>query len=674
MRHKILRGTLYLSFGVLLSAVAFAAEAGDAAADKHASVPESRGDQVHPVDYFFQKPKYTDVSVSPNGKYLAALAPLPGNGSHRQNIVVLEADNLKKGEFITAIERGDVLGYTWANNDRILFSVDTGGTESYGLYGVDRTGGGVDELIAPILGGGELRAAQILDVMREDDDNVLISFNDRLAFAPDVYKMNVNNGDTLSVARNPGDVSNWLADHDGNVRVAVAVKGVDTEIRYRDVGGDWQTIASYTVTDRDTISPVAFAYDNKRLIVRSTVGDDTASLRYFDPHTKKLGEVIYNRDDVDVGGPIMSDARKTVIGASYAADKPHIVYFDPREQQLYHAFEQQFPKQFVAMTSWSRDEHQRIYMVSSDTDPGTYFQYSEPEEGRPVFKQLLKREPWVDTGEMVPRRPVSYEARDGLTIHGYLTLPDKDEYGPPPYPMIVNPHGGPFGIRDQWGYNPEHQFLADRGYAVLQVNFRGSGGYGMKFLQAGYGQWGRDMQNDISDGVKWAIDQKYARADQVCIYGGSYGGYATMAGLAFTPDLYQCGIDYVGVTSIPLLFETLPKAWELQKQVMEVQIGDPDKDRKRLEDTSPINHVKNIDDPILIVHGKRDPRVDIEHAERLRDKLDELGKPYQWLVKRDEGHGFRKEENVLELYRTMDAFLAKYLPTRPAGDEASEAP
>lgn len=660
---------IWTTLGTCLLAGALALGPASALADEPG--PAKRGS--HPVEYFFKNPQYTNVTVSPSGKYLAALAPLPDQDNSRQNIVVLSADNLQEGRFITAVDRGDVLGYTWANDDRILFTVDADGTESFGLYGVDREGGGIDELVVPQVGAGGLRSAQIMDVLKAEDDIILITYNKRLAWAPDVFKMNVNTGNTLPVARNPGNVATWIADHEGNVRAAVAVDKLKTEFRYRETGGDWQVLETYTFPFEESISPVAFAYDNKRLIVQSTVGDDTASLRYYDPKSGELGEVIYNRDDVDVGGPIMSDAREKVIGATYTSDKPHIVYFDDREQQLYSAFEQQFPDHFVGMSSWSRDEKSRIYLVSSDTDPGTYFQYVEPEDGRPEFRKLLNRMPWVEPDQMAALRPISYEARDGLTIHGYLTLPDAARHGDKPYPLIVNPHGGPYNVRDQWSFNPEHQFFADRGYAVLQVNFRGSGGYGASFVRAGYREWGGAMQNDITDGVKWAIEQGYTKQGRICIYGASYGGYATMAGLTLTPELYECGINYVGVTSIPLLFETLPKAWRLQRPMMERQIGDPGEDRERLEAASPLNYVEKIEDPVFIVHGKKDVRVDIKHAERLRDRMDELGKPYEWLVKSNEGHGFQKQENILELYGRIDDFLARHLPARQDDPETDLA-
>jgi dipeptidyl aminopeptidase/acylaminoacyl peptidase len=256
-------------------------------------------------------------------------------------------------------------------------------------------------------------------------------------------------------------------------------------------------------------------------------------------------------------------------------------------------------------------------------------------------------------------QPIRFDARDGLKIRGYVTVP-KDYVAGEKLPLIVNPHGGPFGVRDYWGYNPEHQFFASRGYAVVQVNYRGSGGYGRDFEQAGYGEWGRKMQHDLSDAVHYLVEEGIADPDRVCIYGGSYGGYATMAGMTFTPELYRCGINYVGVTDVPLLFSSMPRHWEPLKELMKVQIGDP-KDAEFMDSISPLAHVDKIDDPILIVHGRRDPRVVIDHAEKLRRQMKRLEREFEWLVKNNEGHGFRKEENRLELYKTMEDFLAQHL-------------
>ncbi|MCW8876145.1 MAG: S9 family peptidase, partial [Kangiellaceae bacterium] len=259
-------------------------------------------------------------------------------------------------------------------------------------------------------------------------------------------------------------------------------------------------------------------------------------------------------------------------------------------------------------------------------------------------------------------KPFKFTSRDGLTIHGYLTIP-RDSEGKN-LPLIVNPHGGPFGVRDSWGYNPEHQFFASRGYATVQVNYRGSGGYGRNFEQAGYGgKWGAEMQHDITDAIKHLVKEGTVDPKKVCIYGASYGGYATMAGLTFTPDLYQCGINYVGVTDVGMLFTTMPKHWEPLKEVMKVQIGDPE-DKELMDRMSPLAHVDKIKAPLMIVHGAKDPRVVKKHATELRSALEDRGielNDDEWIMKLNEGHGFRKEENRIELYQKMEKFLAKHL-------------
>jgi len=259
---------------------------------------------------------------------------------------------------------------------------------------------------------------------------------------------------------------------------------------------------------------------------------------------------------------------------------------------------------------------------------------------------------------MAEMRHIKFSARDGLEINGYLTLPAGAEAQN--LPLILNPHGGPWA-RDFYGYNSEIQFLANRGYAVLQVNFRGSTGYGTEFLDAGNRQWGLAMQNDLTDGVAWAVNEGIADPERICIYGGSYGGYATMAGLTYTPELYKCGINYVGVTSISLLFKTMPDAWEAGRPQMEWRIGDPKQDKDFLEDRSPLNHIERIQAPLMMAYGKRDARVDLSHALRAEKELKRHEKTYQLMIKIDEGHGFRKYENRMDYYQMMEEFLEKNL-------------
>ena len=276
-----------------------------------------------------------------------------------------------------------------------------------------------------------------------------------------------------------------------------------------------------------------------------------------------------------------------------------------------------------------------------------------------TLEKLIKPREWIKPEQMAEMRPIEYKARDGLTIHGYLTLPAGAE--PRNLPLIVHPHGGPWDVRDSWGFDPEVQFLANRGYAVLQMNFRISAGYGRKFEKAGYGQWGLAMQDDITDGVKWAIEQGYADPKRIAIYGASYGGFATMAGLAFTPDLYRCGVNYVGVTDVKLFLSRLQPSVERQRAVLEAMAGNTKTDSEKLDKTSPLKNADLIKVPVLFAYGERDPIVDLKNGTRFISKLKSNGIPVEVIIKSNEGHGYRSLDNQVDFYTTMEKFLAKYM-------------
>ena len=328
-------------------------------------------------------------------------------------------------------------------------------------------------------------------------------------------------------------------------------------------------------------------------------------------------------------------------------------------EQIYSSIEASFPNDEVSIGGWTENEDKAIIRTWSDINPGEMYYYDR-NKGTIAF--ISKSRPWIDKNEMSPMMPISFKARDGLEVNGYLTVP-KNSNGKN-LPLIINPHGGP-ASRDVWGYNPEHQFFASRGYAVLSMNFRGSTGYGRNHVKMANGQWGRKMQDDVTDSVKWAVEQGYADPNNVCIYGASYGGYAVMAGITKTPDLYKCAVNYVGVTDMGLLFSKMPKVWEIWEEQQKIEIGDYDNDKEYLDAVSPINLVDRIETPLYIVHGVRDWRVPIEHAQRLRRELEkngkEEGKDFWWLVKTDEGHGFYKEANKIELYSELEEFFGRYL-------------
>jgi dipeptidyl aminopeptidase/acylaminoacyl peptidase len=399
-----------------------------------------------------------------------------------------------------------------------------------------------------------------------------------------------------------------------------------------------------------------FDYDNKMMFVSSNIGRDKAAVYKYNPKTNEMGKMIFGHDNVDVTNLMLSRKRKKLIGISYFDDYPEKVFFDEKEAKFNNALKNTFKGKTVNTSSMNKDETLRIITAYSDTDPGSYYLWDEKKRS---ITPLGNRISAFDTNILSPMKPFEFKSRDGLTLRGYITIP-KNTDGKN-IPLIINPHGGPFGVRDLWGYNPDTQFLASRGYAVVQVNFRGSGGYGRNFEQAGYGgKWGHEMQDDITDTVNHFIKSGVADANRVCIYGASYGGYATMAGLTFTPDLYKCGVNVVGVTDVGLLFTSMPTTWEPMKDVMKIQIGDPE-DTKLMKSMSPIDHVENIKAPLFIIHGLKDIRVVIEHANLLKDRLDDLDKPYEWLVKKNEGHGFRKVENRIEMYEKLEVFLEKNL-------------
>lgn len=613
---------------------------------------------------FFSLPDYTSIRLSPSGKYMATLMPI----HERLNIVVMETENRKNIKVLTAFENVNVGSYFWKGDDRIIFTADeTEGNEAPTLFAVT-TNTKKPELSRLIQGTFERRSgvmASVVSQLEHDPEHIIVQYNKRYVKHPDLYKLRVDsewnkrrkkNSSMELIAKNPGDVQGWIVDHDGDVRGALSTVGLKGKFLFKGKNEkEFKIIKEFNVLD-EQISPLMFDYDNKHLFVASNIGRDRQAIYRYNPETDSLGEMIYGHDKVDVTGLITSSKRKKLLGVGFTDDYPEQVYFDQKEAKFNQLLKNTFKGKHVGTASISKDENLRVIMAYSDIDPGSFYLWNESK------KQLVplgNRVSTIDPKILSPMKPFEFVSRDGLPMRGYITIP-KDSDGKK-LPLIINPHGGPFGVRDNWGYNPETQFLASRGYAVVQVNFRGSGGYGRNFERAGYGgKWGHEMQNDITDTVNHFIKEGVAAPKRVCIYGASYGGYATMAGLTFTPELYKCGVNNVGVTDVGLLFTSMPTTWEPQKEVLKVQIGDPE-DKELMKSMSPIDHVTNIKAPLFIIHGRRDPRVVMQHADMLKERLEALEKPYEWMVKNKEGHGFRKVENRIEMYERLEAFFAKNL-------------
>ena len=445
-----------------------------------------------------------------------------------------------------------------------------------------------------------------------------------------------------------------MTDYDGKLLIAITSDGVNNSLLYREKESeDFKSIL--TTNFKESVSPLFFTFDNENLYVSSNRGRDKSAIFKFDLKNAKETDLIFEHNEVDVSSLMSSKKRKIITGVGYYTDKRSYHFFDDWRKNIQDDLEKKLPNIEVVISDLSKDETKALVRTYSDKTRGAYYYYDIKEA---KLQKLTDISPWLNEDHMSDMLPIKYTARDGLTIHGYLTLPKGKEHKN--LPVIINPHGGPWA-RDYWGFNPEIQYFANKGYAVFQMNFRGSVGYGRDFWECSFKEWGKSMQDDITDGVNWLIEQGIADKDKIAIYGASYGGYATLAGLAFTPDLYACGVDYVGVSNIFTLLETLPPYWELGRQMMYEMIGNPDTEKELLTAASPLFHVDKIKAPLFIAQGANDPRVKKSESDQIVEALKKRGIDVPYLVKDNEGHGFANEENRFEFYRKMGDFLDLHL-------------
>ena len=603
-----------------------------------------------PLQDFFRNPTNTFYQLSPSGQYIAYLAPV----DQRLNLWVRSRDK-NDGQQMTDVKDRDLTTYFWKTDRFLLFVKDNGGDENFHLYSVDRETQAVRDLTPfPKV------QARLLDELEDDPTDVIVTMNRRNPEVFDAYRLNVETGELRLVAENPGNISDWTTDHDGRIRVATTTDGVNTSLLYRPTEQDpWKTIL--TTNFKETFSPAFFTFDNQNLYGISNIGRDKAAVVEFDLSAGREKQVIFSQDTADVGGLNYSEKRKVLTYATFTTWKTQKHYFDKTTQELFEALEQKLPGYEVVIMSMNRAEDVFIVRTLSDRSLGAFYVY---DSNTSELTKLADRAPWLNDADLCEMKPIEFQSRDGLTIHGYLTLPKGRD--PHNLPVVVNPHGGPWA-RDGWIFNPEVQFLANRGYAVLQVNYRGSTGYGRKFWEASFKQWGGTMQDDITDGVKWLIAQGIADPKRIGIYGGSYGGYAVLEGLVKTPDLYAAGVDYVGVSNLFTFLQTIPPYWKPYLAMMHEMVGDPETDKAWFEAHSPALNADKIVTPLLVAQGAKDPRVNIAESNQIVEALKRRGIEVEYLVKENEGHGFRNEENRFAFYEALERFLGTHLqnPTSP---------
>jgi dipeptidyl aminopeptidase/acylaminoacyl peptidase len=637
-----------------------------AAATSNATAADSSPTKLIPVDDFAKRPKFSQVQFAPDGLRFAALQSIEG----RANLTVgdLAAGKLTR---VTSFTTYDVRNYNWISNSRLvlsLFDSKKGLAEQRGggLFAINKDGSEPKELSPTnesCINKNNLICRQIAfaRVIPGSEDEIIVTANERDIQTEDVYRLNTRTGrKTLLTAKNPGRVNDWVLDTDSVPRAARSEDGdTRTEIFwYRDsADAPWRKIFT-AVGDVPRIRPAAFDKDGK-LLVYSNLASDRFQLYEFDVQTGKPGKLVLDDPlaDLDTSEILAPSSEGFKIeGVVIHGDKPKTVWFDERYQKL-----QALMDASLAKGNFNRIrilDNGRVVVASfSDRDPIEYFLYDPTKK---QLEEVLRPIDWIKPEQMSSMTTVRYKARDGLEIPAYLTLPAGKT--PKNLPLVAVIHGGPFGLRDEWGYEPDIQFLASRGYAVLQPNYRGSGGYGLRHLTSGYKQWGLAMQDDVTDGVRYLISQGIVDPARVCINGGSYGGYATLMALVKEPDLFKCGIDEAGVSDLFWLrdigysdFNEIDSA--ASDAFLDAAVGDPSKDKAVLEANSPRLQAAKIKSPLMIIHAVRDQRVPFQHAEGMRDAMRAAGKSVEWVIYPDEAHGFTKYENRVDRYNKIEAFL-----------------
>lgn len=607
-------------------------------------MPELQKPPQIPLRDFFRTPEKSAYLVSPDSNWISFLSPY----ERRKNIFVVPRAGGEERR-VTEVTDRDIGGYFWKGSEHIVYLRDFGGDENFHLFSVAIDGSEVIDL-TPF---PEVRV-EIVDDLEDHPTDMLIGMNKRNPEVFDVYRLNITTGEMRMIAENPGNVTQWGTDHDGNIRIGLTSDGINSTFLFRQHENDpFRKVL--TTNFKENLSPLFFTFDNKNIYAASNIGRDKMAIVVYDPLAASEIEVLYEHPHVDVSHLFFSRERKVLTAITYVDDKLERVFLDSEVERIFTDLTRLLPRYELSLVSWDKTEKVFIVRTYSDRSLGAYYLYDSTSG---ELRKLADISPWLDEDQLAEIHPIKFTSRDGLTIHGYLTLPKGCE--PKNLPVVVNPHGGPW-YRDVWGYNPEVQFFANRGYAVLRVNYRGSIGYGRKFWEASFKQWGKAMQDDLTDAVHWLIDQGIADPKRIGIYGGSYGGYATLAGLAFTPDLYACGVDYVGVSNLFTFMNTIPPYWKPFQEMMYEMVGHPEKDKEYLRSSSPVFHVDRIVAPLMVLQGAKDPRVNIDESNQIVEALRGRGIDVPYIVKENEGHGFHNEENRFEAYEAMEGFLEKHL-------------
>ena len=623
------------------------------------------------VQDFFRLPDVLRPTLSPDGNYLAFLA----RTDTRLGLAVIDLEK-RTSRIVATLPEADIVEHYWVNSMRLAFvsgnvfdaagAVNPGRTG--GLFAVDRDGTDARRLALPMGDGRSLivrpRYTRVIATVADNTDDIIVAANERDFYSSDVYRLNTRTArKTLLSYDNPGDVQLWALDRDGMPRAAVSSKGTQSRVFYRRddkspwvkwFDGDFREPASWVAAIGYDGGIVGFGLRDKS---SSAVAGNrqTAALLRLDEQGQTQ-QVLVANDDYDMAQAVFDPVAKKLVGASYVGERQSMMWLDETWAALQREIDRALPN---AVNVFLPPEQGKRMLVRSYTDrnPGTVYLYDIRAR---KLEFLIDSRPWLKPAQMAESRIVKFAARDELPLSALLTLP-KDAVGKK-LPLILIAHGGPWAPLYSWGWDAEAQYFASRGYAVIQPNFRGTTGLGLKHQLASYKQWGLAMQDDLTDTAMWAVKQGIADPKRMCIYGASYGGYAAMQALVRTPEMFQCAGNYAGITDLQLFHSV---TWsdisdsDFLRYLLPVMVGDPDRDKTQLRATSPAQHADKIKVPVFMAYGGEDRRVPIIHGERLRDALEKLGKPVEWMVKTEEGHGFTKLDNRVEFYTRLEAFMRR---------------
>lgn len=604
-----------------------------------------------PLENFFKKPQQSGHKLSPDGKRYLYRAPVNGIN----NLFVRKIGTSESIQLTHSTDR-DIMRFYWGNNTEALFLQDTEGDESYKLYGVN-----IESQRVSCLTDFENANTSIIDFYDKHPDEIIIGLNKRDPEYSDVYRLNILTGELQMMQMNPGNVRRWMVDNAGVVRIAYA-----DDVLYReDLNSEFKPIVDKRKDD-DTFSIEYFTPDNKHVYAYSSVGRDKIAIVEYDLAANREVRVLFEDPIYDAFGDDERDyfqysgSNQKLLYAIYSAERRTIHFFDETFKEIYEKLKANVGDYEIVFTSFSEDYNTFMFYTSSDRLEGKIYLYDYKSD---LLQPIEEETSWLDENEMAEMEPIQYLSRDGLTIHGYLTIPKGME--PKNLPVIVNPHAGP-QWRNSWGFDEYTQFYANRGYAVLQVNFRGSEGYGKQFMQAGFKQWGLKMQDDITDGVNWLIKEGIADKDRIAIFGMSFGGSAALAGITFTPDLYACGIDFWGTSNYFTWYDGFPPGWKKYMGEIHRRWMDPAVDSLQMHQTSPVFHVENITAPVFIAQSANDRRVRLQQSEEMVEELEKHHKEYEYVLLQGEGHALSNEQKLIELMTRVEAFLFKHIPSSMA--------